>query len=363
MGRGGRSRPSRAALLLVVAGSVGLLAAHAPRSHTSRTSGAGPRLAGAGTSSRTGGRRVSPAAVAAAATVAAVTAITVLTSAQLPGADLREPADARTLVAEPVRVQRATSPLVHYPALRDGPDRPLLVVRTPRSDAEGLSRLRWVTLERFDGRIWTTAAEYQRAGRSLPPGPVLTGDSDVTVAEVELRDTSLAPWLPTVGRATKVSEAGLGVDPRAGDLVVPVGDPVPSTYTVTGTTPRLDPGLLRGAVAAPAPAGADEYDVPPALVEATQRATAGTTTAFGRLAGLESLFRRDGRFTLARRRRLGPAGRARSVPAVAAAGGTRRHRGAVRQRVRRDGADPRLRQPGWSSGSGPAVTQTSAATS
>ncbi len=289
-----------AALWLVIGGVVSLLAVLAPHptpsSPTSHTSG--PRLAGARSVSSRALPTV-PALVAATLVVAAVTTAAVVAASSLPGTQVRtRPADARDLVTQPVQVRQETSPLVRYPALREGADRPLFVLKTPEPPGGGAVRIRWVVLDRFDGSTWTTTAAYQRAGRTLPSGPSLSVPTDRVSAEVEVRDPEGTTWLPTLGRATRVSVSGLGVDPESGELAVPADDPAPSTYQVTGLVPRLRPADLRGALTATPPSRGTGYEVPPPLQQAAQAAGGGSDTAFGRLAALESSFRRSGRFAV-----------------------------------------------------------------
>ncbi len=281
------------ALLLVVLGCAGLLAVTAARPRARSRADDGPRLAGSGRSRATA-RSTVPAVLAAAVAVTVVSVCTVLVAPALPGIEVRQrPADARDLVAEPVRVSRETSPLVRFPALRQGPDRLLFVVRADDGVPPATLRLRWVTLDRFDGTTWTTTATYQRAGRTLPAGPDLAVPVVDRTVTVQVRAADATTWLPSVGRPVSVSTAGLGVDPRSGDLVVPAGRAAPVRYTVTGADPRLDPVRLRAALPEPPPAGRPDYDVPPAVTAAAQQAVAGARTTFGRLAGLESLFRTE----------------------------------------------------------------------
>ena len=195
-----------------------------------------------------------------------------------------------------MQLDRATSPLSRFPALQSGADRVLFLVRTSGSPDENL-RLRWATLDRFDGTTWTTRASFQRAGRNLPPGPSLTAQREQVRAEVRVSATGGVLWLPSIGRPLRVSVPGLGVDPRSGDLAVPVDTPVPESYTVTGDVSHFDAVALRSAVGEPAP-GSTSYDVPPALSSAAQGAVAGATTSFGRLAALASFFSRTGGFSV-----------------------------------------------------------------
>ncbi|TDD66579.1 transglutaminase domain-containing protein [Actinomadura rubrisoli] len=150
------------------------------------------------------------------------------------------PADARTLVEQPVRPREAVSPLVMYPALRNGTLDLSLVVRS--ATPPGL--MRYVSLDRFDGEHWSSAARYRRAGRVLPPdpdGPPRTVSRD---ERVQVNDPGPLGWLVSSGRPTEVSEAGLGIDEATGDVVFPAGRPVPGEYRVRSAVPVNDPQEL-----------------------------------------------------------------------------------------------------------------------
>jgi transglutaminase-like putative cysteine protease len=281
------SRPPWWLPALLVAGCGALLALAANRG-MGRPS-VGPVLAGAAGGSRaTALRRLLPAA----AMVAAAAALAGQVGPLLPGATARpQRFDARDLVAEPVVPRTSVSPLVRFARLRGGPARTLFVVRADRPVAE----LRLATLGSFDGRLWSSAGVFRRAGHRLPPGPPRQVRLDHVRATVEVADPGEAPWLPVPGRATELSVAGLGVDAGTGDLVVPDDRQVPARYQVGSVVPRLTPADLRGAAAAPG--GEPSYQLPVELREAARRAAEPATTAFGQLANLATWFRSRGGFT------------------------------------------------------------------
>ncbi|HEY3506122.1 MAG TPA: transglutaminaseTgpA domain-containing protein [Actinocatenispora sp.] len=207
-----------------------------------------PGQAGAQAPGRAG-RRVAGVVVPVLVAVAAVAALAG------PGVTARlgrtDPLDARQAVPQPVTPRRDTSPLVLYPALRTGKAR-LAVTVTSR---EPLDRLRYATLDRFDGGYWTTGASFRRAGRALPLGPTTT--APVRRDEVTVRVDQAGPlaWLLTPGRPTRVSVAGLGVDEATGDVIVPAGGTVPAEYTVDSARPVPGAQLLADATPAGQPAG------------------------------------------------------------------------------------------------------------
>jgi transglutaminase-like putative cysteine protease len=117
-------------------------------------------------------------------------------------------------------------------------------------------RLRYVSLESFDGTYWTTRARYRRAGTRLPagpgPGPGATGE--VRTERVRVNHPDGLGWLVSSGRPTEVSVPDLGVDEAGGDVVVPADRPVPGDYRVRSVVTVPDETALLAADAAD-PAG------------------------------------------------------------------------------------------------------------
>lgn len=161
------------------------------------------------------------------------------------------PVDPRQLVPQPVTPREATSPLVLFPALRTGERELSLTVHA----SHRLDRLRYVSLDRFDGQYWTTTAHYQRAGRQLPLAP--QGPAGPARQErVEVTAAGPLGWLVSSGRPVRVSLPDLGVNRDTGDVVLPAGRPVPTAYTVDSVQSEPDPELL--AVATPSSAAVDD---------------------------------------------------------------------------------------------------------
>lgn len=183
----------------------------------------------------------------------------------LAGVGRPEPVDARSLVVQPVRTREQTSPLVQFPAMRAG-RRPISFSITADHRPE---RLRYVTLDRFDGTYWTTGASYRRAAQDLPPGPP-AGPVEIREERVQVLRPESVGWLVSSGRPVHVTERGLGVDEATGDLVVPAGGTVPARYTVRSAVPRPDPAALAAAVPAP---GMSTVDVPADLSDWARQLT------------------------------------------------------------------------------------------
>jgi transglutaminase-like putative cysteine protease len=223
-----------------------------------------------------------PRLVAGAATTAAVAALAVPYLADATPTSDRAPADARSLVAASVQPRQRVDPMAQFRALADGRIR---VTVTGRVSAP-VPRLRMVTLTAFDGSAWTVRADYRRAGANLPPA---AGPSQAEVsADLAIDNPDALGWLPTAGRATRVSMPGLGVDGATGDLVVPEGSATPARYQVSGAEPAASEAEIR----ADRPTGPASLAVPlpPDLVAFARAATAGRTDDFDRFSGLYDRF-------------------------------------------------------------------------
>ncbi|HEU5160097.1 MAG TPA: transglutaminase-like domain-containing protein [Streptosporangiaceae bacterium] len=204
------------------------------------------------------------------------------------------PADVRNLVPQQVRPREGTSPLVLYPALRRGEWRLSLTVRAK----EAPQPLRYVSLDRFDGEHWTTAARYRRTGRRLPaernPRPRVT----IREERVGIADPGPLGWLVSSGRPVEVSVSGLGVNEDTGDVVLPADRRIPVAYTVRSALPTYDDQTLTTATAAGSAgsAGSAGTGTPPLPARLTSLAAriAGDETGYPALRLLTDYFRSPG---------------------------------------------------------------------
>lgn len=175
-----------------------------------------------------------------------------------------QPADVRELVPQPVRPKQDVTPLQLFGALRTGRIRMDLEVTSevpPR-------RLRYVTLDRFDGQVWTSGARYIRAGRLLPE-PRYDVPTETYEEHVEVVAPGPLGWLVSSGRPVRVSVPDLGVDEATGDVVIPADRPVPDEFTVRSVVPRPSAEQL----AAATPVAADNFGdptLPPEIAVAAQ---------------------------------------------------------------------------------------------
>ena len=183
------------------------------------------------------------------ATVIVLALLAASLAPHLPGLPQRRPWDPRTLIAPPQQIFDETDPLTQAVAwLKEGTASPLFTVTT----ADSSQRLRWQVLDSYDGRHWTSSAEYRLAGKTLPAPAALwdpAGPSASLAETVRIQGLS-SVFLPATGRVRTVS----GTDVRlAGDLgMIATGDghaaPASLTYQVDTTVPDFsDAARLRAA--------------------------------------------------------------------------------------------------------------------
>lgn len=227
--------------------------------------------------------------VAAVLGCAVAVAVAAFLGPSAPGAQAREPADARALVAPPVLPRSGVSPLQQYLALRDES----LPVRITGTSSRPHGPLRMATLTRFDGTYWTVAGDFRLAGERLPRPPSVGRLVSVTS---RIRVSSGDPdWVLSPGRATRISVGGLGVDESTGDVAVPAGKASPAAYDTTSLVNDVGVDALSSAtpVRAPEPLSPP---LPAALQSFVDRSVAGRTSTGSRLAALYQTFRDDGGF-------------------------------------------------------------------
>lgn len=228
--------------------------------------------------------------VAAVLGCAVAVAVAAFLGPSAPGAQAREPADARALVAPPVLPRSGVSPLQQYLALRDES----LPVRITGTSSRPYGPLRMATLTRFDGTYWTVAGDFRLAGERLPR-PSSSQGRPVSVTS-RIRVSSGDPdWVLSPGRTTRISVGGLGVDESTGDVAVPAGKASPTAYDTTSVVNDVGVDALSSATPEPSSSPLSP-PLPAALQSFVDRSVAGQTSTAARLAALYRTFRDDDGF-------------------------------------------------------------------
>ncbi|OZV76711.1 hypothetical protein CA850_26165 [Micromonospora echinospora] len=223
--------------------------------------------------------------------LAAGAAASLLGPALVTVAGERTPADPRDLVAQPVRPRTGSSPLAQFPALRTGK----LGLRLTVTGDGTPDRLRYATLDRFDGTYWTSAATYWRAGRQLPAP---TGPAELVTQQIRIDQRGPLEWLVSAGRPVEVSLGGLGVDRTTGDVIFPENRPAPEGYTVRSAVPRFTVADLPADPPAVLPPGSVPAGSVPAGLLAQATSITGASAGYPALRRLADHFARNGDYRL-----------------------------------------------------------------
>jgi transglutaminase-like putative cysteine protease len=165
-----------------------------------------------------------------------------------------------------------------------------------RSTAPSYWRL--TSLNRFDGRIWASSAEFQDARGRLPT----TAPDDVptrrVVQDVEIVSLS-ALWVPAAFEARELPRAGAPLlwDAESSTLIVDDSSPSSDglTYSVASETPVLDPDVLRRADGPESEALRSTYLALPATLpdrvrQEAQQVVAGLDDRYDRARALQDFF-------------------------------------------------------------------------
>lgn len=196
---------------------------------------------------------------------------------QIPGADASGVLDPRDLDGEDA--PRVTiSPLVDIRSRLV--EQSQVEVFTVRSTARAYWRL--TSLEKFDGRIWSSSGSYGKADGDLPEE--LPIDAPTEVVDQSFSITNLAAiWLPSAYEPRSFAGEDLDVryDERSATLIVssdlPTSDGI--TYQVTSTSPRLTPADLTGTAAQVPDEVREQYGALPADFSLAVRQLAEDITA------------------------------------------------------------------------------------
>jgi len=234
-------------------------------------------------------RATFPLVGAAAILAAGAMLATVVGSGSRLPAVRQDAADARDLVAAPIKPRNAVEPMLQYPALANN----VLQVRFAGIASRRIDMLTLVTLDEFTGQTWTTHAGYRRAGTRLA--------DDDPARPVSIRMRVITPgalsWLLRPERPTSIDRADLGTNEATGDIAVPVGVPYPLGYRITGSAPTVPFAALRPEPVTPlhGPVASAARAVPKTIVQAAKQ-FAATGTDYVRLLTLSNRLRGDGYF-------------------------------------------------------------------
>lgn len=170
------------------------------------------------------------------------------------------------------------------------------VMFTVRSSAPSYWRL--TSLNRFDGRIWASSAEFEEAEGRLPTSVPADVATRRVVQDFEVVSLS-ALWVPAAFEAREVPRASAPLlwDEESSTLIVDDSSPTSDglTYSVASETPVLDPRTLRGADGPESDALRDTYlALPPTLPgrvrREAQQVVAGLDDRYDRARALQDFF-------------------------------------------------------------------------
>jgi transglutaminase-like putative cysteine protease len=216
-----------------------------------------------------------------------------LAGPRLPGADAEALIDTRRSLDEPG--SRVTiSPLVDIRSRMLA--QAAVEVFTVRAQERAYWRL--TSLERFDGRIWSSSGSFGRAGGSLPRG-VGTAAPEAAVEQIFSIRALAQIWLPAAyePRGLEIGGADIRFDEDSSTLIVdrelPSSDAL--TYRVVSAVPRFDAAQLRTA-STEVPAGIAERYLPlpelaPEVVALAQGLVAGSPTPYDAALALQEHLR------------------------------------------------------------------------
>ncbi|HEX4833051.1 MAG TPA: transglutaminaseTgpA domain-containing protein [Trebonia sp.] len=194
----------------------------------------------AGRAARRGHHPLARALAPGIALVAAATAIGLLTAVASRPADAAQRFTPRQLLAAPLRLPSARSPLssVRDQVRKPDPATLFTIAITGTTDPPPL--IAAVALDSFDGTQWSSSDSYRVSGPVLAPGPPVAGGMPLT-ERVTVRALA-GPYLPADGWPARIDaplRPGIlvGFDPGSGILVADAASLAGVRYTVTTTAP------------------------------------------------------------------------------------------------------------------------------
>jgi transglutaminase-like putative cysteine protease len=170
-----------------------------------------------------------------------------------------------------------------------------------RVRADDRAYWRLTSLERFDGRIWSSNRQYRSADGTLPSA-VDTSQAEVRRSRARFRIGALSSfWLPAPFRPVGIDGVDASYDADSNSLLTKEDTATGLEYLVVSALPQLSGAELQ-TVPPIAPRGlAEQYtalpaDFSPAVQQLAGRIVSGARTQYTRARALQDFFR-SGRFT------------------------------------------------------------------
>lgn len=209
--------------------------------------------------------------------------------------------DLRAELARPLDIFESATPLANVKAglVADVPNSVFTITLDGLSAEDEVTLLPVAALDRYDGSIWSTTAQFEPAGARLPvPEQVVSIGSGGIRQQVELDSGYPFRFLPRAGVVRELSGEGLAWDPRSGTVAGVADDLSGYTAAIDLTAPPLDPlpdpGELPGSIRYAAERPETTEGQAEVLAEYAASVTSATESLEARLAQFEADLRSEG---------------------------------------------------------------------
>jgi len=211
-----------------------------------------------------------------------------------------------------------SAPVFNWRAKDNGPSSrttvsPLVDIRTrlvDQSDNElftvqSTSPAYWriTSLDKFDGKIWSSVGTYKPAGGPLPNGVRTRAASDAITQKFAISGLS-SIWLPAAYRPTHLDGVKkVRFDPDSSSLLTDADTSNGLTYKVESALPQLTPSELGTAPAVLPQSIIDRYlalpdGFPSSVVQLANRITASAATPYAKAKALQDYLRNNFKYDL-----------------------------------------------------------------
>lgn len=191
-----------------------------------------------------GERMLSERVIAGAPILVILALLAPLIAALLPSAD--DPFDPRRLRNEEVVTASAVNPLAELKAQREASERAFLLELPAPPAAQFFNRMPLVSLEMYDGAIWSTDSTYRATSRDIPSSIDVTVETLTVRQVVEIVDAN-SPWIPAAQPVSRIEAEDVWYDEVSGSLL-DRSDDESRTYTVDSRIAAPLDEQLRAAV-------------------------------------------------------------------------------------------------------------------